>query len=278
MPRRREGDDRVADNREPGEQQSRRAKSCQERRRATIARPGPSLPGAAPRPARSNTSCAEIVADRGGHDGATRSPCRRTSAINSGSGGQRQERRGEKAPAEQRHIRSHRSDSRLPDVYTRCSRSCCTANMAIAGGVHGRLCAVDSKTAGGSVGAPKVGWVVMMGDRDNPDRDFVCYSEAPGDCGCRRVARRTGVRRRSPHYRPAATETSDGGTVQIGFLRQPARAQTQLHREARRVARQPERRRHCSASRHLSDDDRVDATPTRRAARQIREQVKIIVR
>ena len=31
-------------------------------------------------------------------------------------------------------------------------------------------------------GVPQVTWVLMSGDRDNPDREFVCQSDPPGEC------------------------------------------------------------------------------------------------
>lgn len=31
-------------------------------------------------------------------------------------------------------------------------------------------------------GAPHISWVIMSGDRDTPDRDFVCQSDPPNDC------------------------------------------------------------------------------------------------
>jgi hypothetical protein len=75
------------------------------------------------------------------------------------------------------------------------------------------------KTAGGSVGTPRVGWVVMMGDRDNPDREFVCYSESAGDC-VMPPSRPNDQVFAHVHlfYHPAATETKYTGTVQIGFF------------------------------------------------------------
>src|SRR2546425_6814827 len=33
-----------------------------------------------------------------------------------------------------------------------------------------------------TAGIPQVSWVLMSGDRDNPDRDFVCQSDPPGEC------------------------------------------------------------------------------------------------
>jgi hypothetical protein len=31
-------------------------------------------------------------------------------------------------------------------------------------------------------GTPKVSWVLMSGDKGNPDREFVCQSDPPGEC------------------------------------------------------------------------------------------------
>lgn len=38
------------------------------------------------------------------------------------------------------------------------------------------------KPAGVAPGTPSVTWVLMSGDRDNPDRDFVCQSSSSGEC------------------------------------------------------------------------------------------------
>jgi hypothetical protein len=147
--------------------------------------------------------------------------------------------------------------------------------MAIAGGVFMEGCARSiPKTAGGSVGAPKVGWVVMMGDRDNPDRDFVCYSEAPGDCVM-------------PASRPDGQVFADvlstiirprrrpvGGTVQIGFFGSPLELKPNftVKPDASSAARAS---RHCLHKLCLSDDDRGRRDPDPLgAARQIREQVR----
>jgi hypothetical protein len=75
------------------------------------------------------------------------------------------------------------------------------------------------KAAGGTAGTARVGWVVMMGDRDNPDREFVCYSESPGDC-MMPPSRSNGQVFADVHlyYHPAATQTKYTGTIQIGFF------------------------------------------------------------
>ncbi|MEO8256269.1 MAG: hypothetical protein ABI868_02885 [Acidobacteriota bacterium] len=75
------------------------------------------------------------------------------------------------------------------------------------------------KPASGPAGVARVGWVVMIGDRDNPDRDFVCYSESPGDC-VMPPSRPDGQVFAAVHlyYHPAATETKYAGTIQIGFF------------------------------------------------------------
>ena len=95
------------------------------------------------------------------------------------------------------------------------------AAMVVSVGMEGCTRPIP-KTTGGAVGAPKVGWVVMMGDRDNPDRDFVCYSESPGEC----VMPPSGADGQvfadvHLYYHPAATETKYTGKVQIGFFNSP---------------------------------------------------------
>ena len=137
------------------------------------------------------------------------------------------------------------------------------------------------KAAGGPVGTPRVGWVIMMGDRDNPDREFVCYSDSPGDCVM------PPSRPNDPvftdvhlYYHPTATETKYTGTIQIGFFNSP-------HELRPNVTVMPDRgAANQSVTGIVSDKPgtnaltiAVDATPTQGGAtRQIREQVRVVVR
>lgn len=73
--------------------------------------------------------------------------------------------------------------------------------------------------AAGPPGKPRVGWVIMSGDRDNPDRDFVCQSLPRSECTVpvtrpdARVFAHVHL-----YYHPAATETKYAGSVHIGFF------------------------------------------------------------
>jgi hypothetical protein len=100
-------------------------------------------------------------------------------------------------------------------------RSVFAAAMVVSVGMQGCARPIP-KTAGGPVGEPKVGWVIMMGDGDNPDREFVCYSESTADC-VMPPSRPNGQVFADVHlyYHPAATETKYTGTVQIGFFSSP---------------------------------------------------------
>jgi hypothetical protein len=71
-------------------------------------------------------------------------------------------------------------------------------------------------------GTPHVSWVIMAGDRDNPDRDFVCQSDPRNDCVV--SVSRPGAQVFSDvhvYYHGAGTETKYMGSVQIGFFRGP---------------------------------------------------------
>jgi hypothetical protein len=73
--------------------------------------------------------------------------------------------------------------------------------------------------AGTAPGTPFVSWVFMSGDRDNPDRDFVCQSTPPGECV---------MPVSSPdnrifadlffYYHGPGGETKYTGSIEIGFL------------------------------------------------------------
>src|SRR4051794_27860388 len=73
--------------------------------------------------------------------------------------------------------------------------------------------------AGGPAGAPRVGWVIMVGDRDNPDREFVCQSDPRTDCVI--PASRGDSQAFSDvhfYFHPAATDTKYSGKIQVGFF------------------------------------------------------------
>ena len=71
----------------------------------------------------------------------------------------------------------------------------------------------------GSAGAPQVGWVIMSGDAENPNHDFVCQSNPRSECVV--PASRVDAQVHAAvyfYYHPAAVETRYIGTIQIGFL------------------------------------------------------------
>ena len=75
---------------------------------------------------------------------------------------------------------------------------------------------------GGHTEAPHLGWVIMSGDRDNPDQDFVCQSNprsecvAPVDRPDARVLAHVHF-----YYHPAAAKTKYTGSIRIGFFEKP---------------------------------------------------------
>jgi hypothetical protein len=72
-------------------------------------------------------------------------------------------------------------------------------------------------------GTPHVSWVIMAGDRDNPDQDFVCQSEPRNDCVVS-MSRPDAQVFSDVHvyYHGTGTETTYVGSVHIGFFRGPA--------------------------------------------------------
>ena len=67
-----------------------------------------------------------------------------------------------------------------------------------------------------------MGWVIMSGDADNPDRDFVCQSSPRSECVV--PVDRPDARVLSHlhlYYHPASTETKYTGSIRIGFFDQP---------------------------------------------------------
>lgn len=69
-------------------------------------------------------------------------------------------------------------------------------------------------------GTPYVSWIIMSGDRDNPDREFVCQSEPRTDCVVP-VSRPESQVFSDVHiyYHGAGAETRYTGTVKIGFFK-----------------------------------------------------------
>jgi len=68
-------------------------------------------------------------------------------------------------------------------------------------------------------GAPRISWIIMSGDRDNPDREFVCQSdqrevcEVPASRPAAQVFSHLYV-----YYHPTVTETLYTGSIRVGFF------------------------------------------------------------
>ena len=71
----------------------------------------------------------------------------------------------------------------------------------------------------GTPGNPQVGWVIMVGDRDNPNREFVCQSDPRTDCVI--PASRPGDQAFTDvhfYFHPAKAEVTYRGTILIPFF------------------------------------------------------------
>jgi hypothetical protein len=76
--------------------------------------------------------------------------------------------------------------------------------------------------ADGSAASPQVGWVIMSGDAENPDRDFVCQSNPRSECVIPADGPDARVRVHVHfYYHAAAVETKYTGAIQIGFFDPP---------------------------------------------------------
>ncbi len=76
-------------------------------------------------------------------------------------------------------------------------------------------------------GTPYVSWVIMSGDRDNPDQAFVCQSDPGNDCVI--PASRPDAQVFSAvyfYFHGAGSETKYTGSIEIGFFRSAAESRT----------------------------------------------------
>ena len=81
-------------------------------------------------------------------------------------------------------------------------------------------CATRIPTATGAApGTPYVSWIIMHGDRDNPDREFACQSDRKTECIVP-ASRPDGqvFSHVFVYYHGAGVETKYAGSVQIGFF------------------------------------------------------------
>jgi hypothetical protein len=100
---------------------------------------------------------------------------------------------------------------------------CVVAFAAVVSAARVTACAARiPEPVGGHTSSPHLGWVIMSGDVDNPDRDFVCQSNPRDECvlpADRPDARVMG--HLHIYYHAAATETKYTGSVRIGFFDGP---------------------------------------------------------
>jgi hypothetical protein len=78
------------------------------------------------------------------------------------------------------------------------------------------------KPAGIASGTPHISWVIMSGDRDNPDQDFVCQSDPRSDCVV--PASRPDAQVFSDvhiYYHGAGADTKYTGSIDVGFFQGP---------------------------------------------------------
>ncbi len=90
---------------------------------------------------------------------------------------------------------------------------------AVAAGFSSACARRVPEPSGLAPGTPHVSWIIMRGDRDNPDRDFVCQSDRRNDCVV------PASRPNAPvfsdvhfYYHAAGVETKYTGSIQIGFF------------------------------------------------------------
>jgi len=68
-------------------------------------------------------------------------------------------------------------------------------------------------------GVPSFSWIMMSGDRDNPDRDWVCQSDIRSDCVIPASRPEAPVFSDTHFYfHGAKRETGYTGSIQLGFL------------------------------------------------------------
>ena len=94
--------------------------------------------------------------------------------------------------------------------------------------IFAAACATGApKPAGLAPGTPYVSWIIMSGDRDNPDQEFVCQSDPRNDCVV--PASRPEAQVFADvhfYYHGAGAETKYAGTIDIGFFQGSTAAHT----------------------------------------------------
>ena len=113
------------------------------------------------------------------------------------------------------HVQTHGS-MRPPSIFS------VALTSALIGG-----CAKHIPEPSVPPGTPYISWVIMSGDRDTPDRDFVCQSDPRNDCVV--PASRPDAQVFSDvhfYYHGAGSQTRYEGSIDIGFLQGTKEAHT----------------------------------------------------
>ena len=135
----------------------------------------------------------------------------------------------------------------------------------------------------GAPGAPRVSWIIMSGDSDNPDREFVCQSQPAGDCTMP-VSRPNDQVFADVHvyYHGAGADTHYAGSVQVGFFRGSAGTQTLKADIALKklgsIANQSVTGIVTSTPGTYSVDFDLTATVDAQAGGPVKEQVRVVVK
>lgn len=154
--------------------------------------------------------------------------------------------------------------------------------VALVAGLACVSCASHVPSPSGPPGVPRVGWVLMHGDRDNPDREYACQSTDAADCVVPASRPDASVfTALYVYYHPTPAETKYTGTIQIGFFSgdQPH----ELRPNVTVKANGPPGNQSVTAVASQRPGNyllriAVDAAPKGADVRQIREQVLVTVR
>ena len=91
--------------------------------------------------------------------------------------------------------------------------------LALSGWVCASCATHAPEPLGLAPGTPHISWIIMSGDRENPDRDFICQSDPRNDCVM--PASKPDARVFSDvhlYYHGAGAETKYTGTIHLGFF------------------------------------------------------------
>jgi hypothetical protein len=131
---------------------------------------------------------------------------------------------------------------------------------------------------GGSPGTPRIGWVIMVGDRENPDREFVCQSDPRTHCVMRASQPDEQTFTNTHFYfHSGTTDTKYAGTIQLGFLMSPHETKPNL------IVKSGDSATNASVSGIVSSRPgrypmRIDVVAESGGRRQIRDSVPVIVK